>query len=225
MSKSSPTWLALLLAVFAGSLALAADEAAAPVASEKAPVAIPQLADKITVDGDAAKWSKIKALPAPFAKKEAGSVKLAWAEDGLYGLATVKDDKIAIDDTTPWTGDCVEFFLETDAARAAELGTNGMQLVIAPNPKGGKCTVVIAQGSVEPSAITAISKLVDGGYTIEFFIPAKALKPAKMAADTKISFNYAVDNDGKPVEQFFSDKDTDDGYKTPKNWGMIQLAK
>jgi hypothetical protein len=227
MTKSSRSVLALVLAALVGSMALAADQAPA-VGSEKAPVAVPQLAEKLTVNGDAAKWDKIKALPAPFAKKDAGSVKLGWTEDGLYGIAQVKKaGKIVIDDTTPWSADCIELFLETDAARAAELGSNGMQLVLAPEPKNntGKCIIVIAQGSIDASAITASWKAAEGGYNIEFLIPAKALKPAKMAADTKMSFNYSIDIDGKATEQFFSDKDTDDGYKTPKNWGMIQLAK
>ena len=224
MPKFSTTFSALLLAALLGTIAIAADEAA-PVGSPKAPVAIPQLTEKITVDGDAAKWAKIKALPAPFAKKDAGSLKLAWSEDGLYGLAQIKDDKIVIDDTTPWSGDCLELFLETDAARAEELGTNGMQVCIAPKPGAAASIVVVPQGNANPDKITSVSKAIEGGYTLEFFIPAKLLKPAKMAPDTKMSFNYSVDNDGKSVEQFYSNKDVEDGYKTPKAWGMIQLAK
>ena len=63
------------------------------------------------------------------------------------------------------------------------------------------------------------------GYVIQFFIPAAMLKPAALQAGTKIGLNFAVDDDGKPIEQFFSDKNTDDGFKTPKNWGMAILAK
>lgn len=207
-------------------LTMAADDKAG-VGNAKNPVMISQLPDKITIDGDAAKWANVKALPAPFAKKDAGMLKLAWREDGLYGCVQAKAAKVTTDEASPWAADALEIWLDKDFTRGDDMGDNSTQIALAPNATAGagKAIVVVAQGSVNPDAIKAMWKPVDGGYVIEFFIPAKELAPAKVVEGSKIGFNYSVDEDGKPVEQFFCDKDTDDGYKTPKNWGAIQLAK
>ena len=64
-----------------------------------------------------------------------------------------------------------------------------------------------------------------GGYTLEFFIPAAVLRPARMQVGTKLGMNFALNNDGKAVEQFYSDKDVDRGYRTPISWGAVRLAE
>jgi hypothetical protein len=217
---------AIALATSAAMTALADAPAAADLGSDNNPVMVPPLPDAITVDGDPAKWDKIKAIPAPYAKKDAGSVKLAWRDDGLYGLVQVKDDKVTANDTNPWLADCLEIWLETDDAKADSMSDNSTQIALAPNPTAGpgKATVVI-EGVVNPDVVKAMWKPTDGGYALEFFIPTKELTPAKMADGTKIGFHYSVDLKGKSIEQFFCEKDTDDSYKTPKNWGTIQLSK
>ncbi|HEY3322485.1 MAG TPA: sugar-binding protein [Planctomycetota bacterium] len=216
--------------VLAASLVISAWTYAADdgIGSVKKPVVIPKLADKISVDGDPADWAKIKALPAPFAKKDEGALKLAWADDGLYGCLQAKDAKIAVDEENPWSSDCIELFIDSDNGHKDEMTEKSFQIAIAPNPaKGaGKGIVVVPQGSAAPDKIESKWKPVEGGYVLEFFIPATQLKlTPKEGAD--IGFNYAIDDvDGKGVvEQFYSDKDTDDGYKTPKSWGAIKLGK
>jgi len=199
------------------------------IASEKKPVTVPKLTDKIVVDGDPADRAKIKPLPAPFSKKDAGMLTLGWADDGLYGCAQVKDAKIAIDEDSPWSADCLELWFESDCGRKDEMSDNSFQIAMAPNPaKGaGKCIIVIPQGSASPDKITAKWKPVTGGYVIEFYIPFAQLKLAAMAEGTRIGFNYAVDDvDDKGVlEQFYCDKDADQGYKHPSQWGVIKLGK
>ena len=199
------------------------------VGSEKKPVMVPKLADKIVVDGDPADWAKIKPLPAPFSKKDAGMLTLGWADDGLYGCVQVKDAKITIDADTPWSGDCLELWFESDCKHKDEMSDNSFQIVLAPNPaKGaGACIIVIPQGSASPDKITAKWKPVAGGYVIEFFIPFAQLKLAAMAEGTALGFNYAVDDvDDKGVlEQFYCDKNEDQAYKIPRLWGVIKLGK
>jgi hypothetical protein len=148
---------AIALASSAAMTALADAPANADLGSDNNPVMVPQLPDAITVDGDPAKWDKIKAIPAPFAKKDAGSVKLAWRDDGLYGLVQVKDDKITADGTNPWTADCLEIWLETDDAKADSMSDNSTQIALAPNPTAGpgKATVVV-EGVVNPDVVKAM---------------------------------------------------------------------
>jgi hypothetical protein len=224
MFKRSAVMLALAALVALGTLARAAEDKPGSV---KKPVAIAHFTDKVVVDGNADKWAAIKALPAPYSRKDAGMVKLAWREEGLYGYVQVPDDKVNADETNPWAADCIELWIEADFARADDMAGAACQLAIAPNPdsKEGKCYVVVAQGTISADAIKATWKKTDKGYALEFFIPATELKPAKFAEGTKIGLAYAVDDDGKAIEQFVADKDTDEGYKSPKTWGAIQFDK
>lgn len=197
------------------------------VGSEKNPALVPQLTDRITVDGDPAKWEKIRALPAPYSRKEAGSLKLAWNADGLYGCLQVKVNKIRVDTAVPWHADAVELWLEQGAARSEEMNSNTCQIAFVPNPAAGagKCTVVVPQGPISIGAINASWRPSDSGYVIEFFIPASELKVAKMAEGTKLGLNYAIDHEGNPIEQFYCDKEINLAYCNPSEWGMILLSK
>jgi hypothetical protein len=196
------------------------------IGNESLPVAIPPAPEAFTIDGDFAKWANLKAIPSPFAKKDAGLLKLAWNQDGLFGCLQMQDASVSVNANQPWAGDCLELWMETDCARATDLHGRTFQLAIAPNPAGGAgpCVVAKASGSIDPKTVTSQWKKTDDGYRLEFFIPAKSLAPTRFAAGTKIGFNYSVDDNGKSVEQFFSNKDVDEGYRTPMTWGVIQLG-
>jgi cellulose/xylan binding protein with CBM9 domain len=202
----------------------------ADLGSPKNPIAV-SMAAKIKVDGDLADWAKIKALPMPFMKSPTGPVKLAWSAAGLYGAITVVDKELAIDPGEPWSSDCVEIWVEKDAARAFDMGINASQiaLVADPDSKTGDCLVVVPSGSDAEldgeAGIVAKWKKTKTGYVIEFLFPAKALAPAKMVAGTKIGLNFALNDDGAPTAQFYCDKNTDEAYRTPELWGTIVLKK
>jgi hypothetical protein len=197
--------------------------------SPKKPVMIPRLTEKIVVEGEAAHWAKIKPLPVPYQKKDAGMLNLGWDDDGIYGCVQVKDSKITVDADNPWNADCLELWFESDCKRQNEMSAKSFQITMAPNPaKGaGPCIIVVPQGSAAPEKITAKWKPVAGGYVIEFFIPSAQIKLAKMEEGTELGFNYAVDDmDDKGVlEQFYCDKNDDEAYKTPHLWGVIKLGK
>lgn len=165
-------------------------------------------------------------------KRGAGAVCQAgfWhaevGDEGLYGCVQVKNSKIVVDANTPWTKDCLEVWLETDLSRDTQMGDQAFEIVFAPNPSAGagKCIVTNPQGSFSTAALKAMWKPCDGGYQIEFFLPVNALK-VQLAEGLRLGFNYSVDEGGKAIEEFFSDKDIDDGYKTPNTWGVIELGK
>ena len=56
------------------------------------------------------------------------------------------------------------------------------------------------------------------------FLPAELLAPAHMRAGATIGLNVALDDDGRPVRQFYCDKGND-GWRTPIMWGAIRLAE
>ena len=222
-------FLAMVLAVAAVMAACppARTDDGAPLGSDKNPVVVPHAVDRITVDGDLCDWSRITALPAPYSKKDAGAVKLAWREDGLYGCAEVKVAKLTVEEIEPWKADCIELWLELDDVRGQAMGVNDCQIVLAAKPSAGagKCVVLAPRGPIRADAVTAFWKPVDGGYQIEFLIPAKELVPATMAGGTKLAFNYAINKMGKAEEQFFCDKNKDNAYSNPSVWGVIQFDK
>lgn len=192
------------------------------------PVDVPFYDGKLTVDGDAADWGNIAALPCPFKKADTSSMKLCWNKEGLFGVITAKDSEIKINRKEPWKSDCLELFVEKDCAGSWE-NSKAAQYVFAPDPENGagKCPVKVPYGgSVDkPEMISGAWKPVDSGYVIEFEIPAALLGPATMTDGCKIGFNYALSDNGKPVEQFFSDKNADSGYCTPAHWGIIRLKR
>ncbi|MBI5724088.1 MAG: hypothetical protein HZA50_09040 [Planctomycetes bacterium] len=198
--------------------------------SKDNPVKVSQIKEA-TVDGDLKEWNDVKPLPLPFAKKDAGSLKLAWTKDGLFGALTVKTDEIKVDAQNPWAGDAIEVFIEKDCARAAGKGDteNAAQYAFAPTQDGdgGDGTIVVAWGADRDQAadLKCSWKKTKEGYVLEFSIPAKVLKPAKLEEGTKLGFNFALDKAGKAAEQFFSDKDADAGYASPSTWGVIVLDK
>ena len=183
--------------------------------------------NEITVDGDGADWKDIPPMPLPFMKKEAGSVKLCWREEGLYGLVTAKDDHIAVIAKMPWGGDCFELFLEKDGAGAGDRTGATAQYIFAPDPSGeaGKALAMVAFGNEKAAKLSAQWKKTETGYCLEFFVPAEVLKPAVMAEGTKIGCNFSLSNDGKAVEQFFADKSANDSWGVPATWGLLKLGK
>ncbi len=202
----------------------------ATLGSPKNPVALPKVG-KIKVDGKLGDWAKIKATPMPFMKAATGPVKLAWNAKGLYGAITVTDKELAVDPESPWKGDCVELWLEKDAARDFGMSENASQIIFVADPesKTGDCLVVVPQGSDDEldgeAGIVAKWKKTAAGYVIEFLVPAKTLAPAKMAAGTKVGLNFALSDAGKPTAQFYCDKNTDEAFKTPELWGTAVLKK
>lgn len=193
------------------------------------PKAVPVPQGQITVDGDAADWKGIPPMSLPYMKKDAGSISLCWSDAGLFGLARVQDANVKVNPQTPWGGDCVELWLEKDCARSWDNSLASAQYVICPLPdKGaGPGHVMIPYGAAEdkPDKVQCAWKPAADGYVMEFLIPAELLKPAKLEAGTKIGMNFCLSDDGKPVEQFFTDKNKDESYWTPSTWGVVELKK
>ncbi len=223
---TSASFAAMLAMLLAWGQTAGAGDAKTGLGSSQQPVIVALAVNKIVVDGESADWSTIKALPAPFSSKETGSLKLAWREDGLYGCVEVKDAVIRADEKKPWSGDCIELWLGLDNVCGEAMCGSDCQIVLAPNPtaSAGACCIKTPTGSIETNDVTAAWKAAEGGYRLEFRISAKGMLPAPMAEGAKVGFNYAINDKGHPVEQFFCDKNADNAYSKPNAWGVIQLG-
>jgi hypothetical protein len=219
-----PSAVACVLSLSLSLVQAAGADVAKDIGSDANPAIVHALPDAITIDGDPAKWAGVAALPAPFSRKATGMLKLAWREDGIYGLLQAQDAKITVDAFNPWVRDCLELWLETDHARSYEMTDHAYQLVLAPNPDAGagRAIVVPANGHIVADKVHAVWKPQAGGYLIEFFVPATEIKLV-MKDGAKIGMNYSVDDKGVSIEEFFTDKDMDSGFCSPLRWGVITL--
>jgi hypothetical protein len=219
----------------AGQTAAPATKAAEPgeptgPGSKSNPIPIPYSAEKITIDGDLADWSKIASLPSPFMNKPTSVFKICWREDGLYGSVTAVDSEITPQPGTPWTGDTVEIFLEKGLSYVGGYTNNTGQYAFSPGSDrdDGKCHVTTIwpknDKALADKLVNAWKKTADG-YVVEFMIPADVMAPAKMEAGTKFLLNLALSDAGQPTEQFYCNKDESSNYCRPVSWGTVILAK
>ena len=189
------------------------------------PVKIPHADKDIAIDGDLSDWKGVPTVPATLMKKPASGWQMCWNEKGLYGAVTVSDDKIVANPERPWKADSIELFIEKDFARSKNMTPNSVQYALNPDGSPGPA-IVWSQGAPPAQKdLTCVWKPIQGGYVVEFFLSADLLNPAKLEPGTKLGFNGVANNDGKPVEQLFADKDTDKSFRTPSTWGVIELAK
>ncbi|MBI5724679.1 MAG: hypothetical protein HZA50_12020, partial [Planctomycetes bacterium] len=185
----------------------------------------------VKLDGDLAEWQKIPSMPLPFMNKTESSVRLAWREDGVYGAVQAKDDNVRADERNPWIGDCLELWIDKDCSRVADRDkpNKAAQYVFAPssNGTGGNGVTAIGWGSEIDTKdnLQCAWKKTSDGYSLEFFIPARVLEPAKMQVGAMMGLNFALDNNGKAMEQFFRDKDVENAYRRPALWGVVELAE
>ena len=194
--------------------------------SPTSPAAVAKVPTEITLDGDLAEWGDVTPLPAPYSGLKSGSLRLAWVPVGLYGAANITDKSIAGDAVDPWRGDALEVWFDSDHSRAGKLTANCAQYIFSPSvggPGGADLWVLPGREDAANGKLRGVWKQTGEGYAIEFFVPAESLQPLEMRPGARFGFHYAVDNDGKAVEQFYCDKD-DGGHGAPSLWGTLLLA-
>jgi hypothetical protein len=193
------------------------------------PVGLPGAPGAITVDGAAEDWVGTDPLPLPFMAGKPGSLKLCWAPEGIYGFLEAADSSVGANAAEPWRADTLELFVDKDASRAARRTATSAQYMLSPDPENGpgRGHVLVAYGANRDRAeeIACEWRPADAGYALEFLLPAEFLAPARMSPGTIIGLNFALSDDGTAVEQFYSDKNTYDGWQSPLTWGAVRLEE
>jgi len=189
---------------------------------------VPHAGGPMAVDGDLSDWKGVEPLPNPFHGEPTGPFRFCWTEQGLYGAVEVADDNIRVNPQAPWQADGVELFVDKGYERALRTDSRTGQYGISPAPERGPgpAYFMIAHGvnRGKSTEIACAWQPTEDGYTLEFFLPAAVLDPAAMKEGTVIGLNVVLNNDGRAVRQFYSDKGND-GWRTPLRWGAIRLAR
>ncbi len=185
------------------------------------PVFIP-FAENITVDGEAEDWKGVRPFPAPFSNLDQSACKFAWNGSGLYGLVLAKDKRIEADVQKPWTADSFELFIDLTLERGFHMREHAVQYAFLPGTEGN--TARLVAGVERGSPPVCRWRPTSQGYALEFHLPASCLAPAQAAPRQQIGLNFALNNGGHPVQQFYSDKNKHKGYANPFTWGIVHFS-
>jgi Carbohydrate family 9 binding domain-like len=240
MSKTMVTFIVLMCCAAGGCVQ---QQAVLGTGTKIDPVQIPHAVEEITVDGDLSEWDAIGTLTMDKTREPASTFRFCWNAKGLYGSAVIRDQNIVVNTTHLHKGDCMEVWVEKDFGRSGDRSEHSTQYLITVDPKGkpGKAWTISQTGGVaggnesrlpkavrdklwKDAGLESAWKKIDGGYTLEFLIPAAELRPAKMEDGTKIGFNCALDDDGKSAEWFYNSHITGCWHR-PTKWAAAKLVK
>ncbi len=189
---------------------------------------IPALPVDPRIDGALDDWRGIDPRPAPWMKKETSSIYLGWTTNGLFGAAIVPGGQIQVNPAQPYLADCLELWLQKDAASLAKRNHHSAQYVFFPPPskKPGHAIAIVPFGGFMDFIEDFRSAWTksDDAFILEFHIPSASLYPARLEPGAKLRLNAASSNNGKPHEQLFYDKNKDQGWDNPSVWGVVELA-
>jgi hypothetical protein len=236
-------WIDAMWAAYRKTIGIPTDGWKAGAAVKGDPLLIRRAAGAVTIDGDLAEWEAVPAILPGKTREPASTFRFCWDDKGLYGAALVRDANLAVDAEWPAKGDALEVWIEKDFARSGDRSPNSTQFLITAGTSStsGQGRAISQTGGVrggndtqfsdadrkalwKDAGVTSAWKKVDGGYTLEFLIPADKLAPAKMEDGTKIGFNFALDDGGQTAEWFYNYGITGCWHR-PTKWGAAVLVK
>lgn len=203
-------WIAIVLPLLAGGVlnAFGAELFIAPY----------DVDPPLQIDGDLSDWATVpnaitlsdKAHATWGAEDWTGpddlsaTVRVAWRHDGLMIAAEVIDDVVQQPFTGAdiWKGDYLNVLLDLQPARETNEGL--YQIGISPGDFGkGAASVYIYQPlGLSAQDAKAASQRIKRGYTVEAFVPFKALGVDGVKRDQYATFEIGVsDSDGTPSSQ------------------------
>ena len=125
-----------------------------------------------------------------------GTISNYFAEEGIYFLFEIKDDKICTEDSTVTKNDSVGIYLDPKSNGGTKPQKDDVQINVDAS---GSMRFLVGTGSGWKHALNdtfAAGQLVKNGYRIEVFIPWSDLGMDKMPQEMRASFDH-VDCDGK----------------------------
>lgn len=209
---------------------------------------IPRLAEPIRVNGNLSDWSEQNRLPGMRVTEAIGSerynhsipaVYVGWRDEGLYVAIEVYDSQI---ETVPasdrwWTRDNVELWISTRPVASDQQVYNAYchQFFFIPNanPTDGVLGTVgqwhrpgdsLQANLIPHPGIVQQSRVRPDRYTVEMFIPAKALTGWDPQKQTEMAFNLHVRNFHQASDFFWSAPKEAATQMRPNTWGKLVLT-
>ena len=202
----------------------------------------------LKIDGDLADWG---ATSYPITMRwttdnqeisDGPTAWIRWSNEGVYLAYTIQDPTGIQRTDIPWSGDCAEFWLDTDNARKKRMKEtpSAQQLCFIPfgtatDPALTFCE--IARGfrgtqhgqrvfDTDHTRGMAAAKEIAGGYQVEAFVRKQALaKPVLlpgMWVAVNISLNSGVQGQSGREVQWSASKSIET-WDRPDTWGDVQL--
>ena len=205
-------------------------------------------AKALTVDGDLSDWGSLthpltlawNADNTPLVDGPKAYVR--WSNDGVYLAYAVADPTGVQRNNLPWSGDCVEMWLDTDNARKSRMGETptAQQMCFLPfgmekDPSQTFCE--IARGfrgthhgqfvfDTDHTRGWAAAKEVPGGYMVEGFVRKAYLSKPVLLPGMWVALNLSVNTgiqgqNGREMQ--WSASKGIQTYDRPDTWGDVLL--
>ncbi len=205
-------------------------EAGGAVAAFLVPSVLPlHRAPKVTIDGKLDEWGTRWAVPSWALRSTFGDGKVrlfwAWAPEGLYIAAEVRDSRIKVADPRSfWNGDCIELFVDTKGDkrhRSFEPGDHQFWLV--PLCNEGRVYVgqwkrgnEIPQTHYDLPNIKGVARKTEDGYIMEVLLLAEALQNFRPQVGARLGLNINITVKGQRF-------DREVYWLRPKDWSTLHL--
>lgn len=219
------------------------------LAAERPVFDVPYMEGEIKLDGDLGEWPEKARLTNLEYVRKVGidrsdelvtpKVYLAWSEDGVYAGFEVFDKEIqgfAIDEVPReyiWrlrSFDCVEFWLSTRPVAAEQNwhDRNCHDFIFVPDTKKAKRGTILQwhnTGDALEQHVIGAGRIQYGagigqdGYTVEIFVPAKALHGFEPANHPEMSGNVFVRNWQDAVDYYWATTE----LSGPGAWGRFRF--
>lgn len=193
---------------------------------------------KVKLDGKLDEWGEKWAVPFWLLRSTFGEanarIYLAWAPEGLYVAAEIRDSIVKVTDPRNfWTGNCLELFIDTrNDKRPRSFESGDHQFWFVPLIDEGRVYAGQWKRGNEISEtryglpIEGTVRKIDGGYIMEFLLPASLLQGFKPQVGAKIGLNINLTVRGKHYERevyWHRQKDWR-VLHSPHLWGTVELC-
>jgi hypothetical protein len=196
-------------------------------------------APKVNLDGKLDEWGEKWAVPFWLLRSTFGEanarIYLAWSPEGLYVAAEIRDSVIKVTDPRNfWMGDCLELFIDTrNDKRPRSFEPGDHQFWFVPLIDEGRVYAgqwkrgnEIAETRYD-LPVKGAARKIEGGYIVEFLLPANFLQGFKPQTGAKIGLNINLTVRGKHYDRevyWHRQKDWS-VLQSPHLWGTAELCE